>query len=65
MEIGDTVELKSGGPAMTVVDRVGEVHAAVPRVTVVWMDASDTLKSAILPVDSLDPVDCSDGGDGD
>jgi uncharacterized protein YodC (DUF2158 family) len=48
LEVGDVVKLKSGGPAMTV------LQVASPQtVKVVWFDPSDSLRTAEVTINSL------------
>jgi uncharacterized protein YodC (DUF2158 family) len=58
MNPGDVVQLKSGGPLMTVesVDQSG--------VICVWFDAKHNRKQERFPEATLKPYDEDDGGDG-
>ena len=48
LEVGDVVKIKSGGPAMTV------LQVASPQtVKVVWFDSSQSLRTAEVTINSL------------
>lgn len=48
LEVGDVVKLKSGGPAMTVLQ-----IASPQTVKVVWFDDAATLRTAEVTINSL------------
>lgn len=47
MKNGDVVQLKSGGPTMTIVDIVATI------ITVTWFDHFKEIKEAKFPVETL------------
>lgn len=51
-KVGDTVQLKSGGPVMTVVGE-GRDGSGIPRVSCTWFDANDNEKNGSYPEDAL------------
>jgi uncharacterized protein YodC (DUF2158 family) len=59
-EPGDTVQIKSGGPLMTV------VKATVAEVTCLWFsEQAGDVKTAAIPPVALDKVDLADDEDED
>lgn len=50
MKNGDVVQLKSGGPTMTIIDIVATI------VTVIWFDHFNIIKEAKFPVEALKVV---------
>lgn len=47
MKNGEVVQLKSGGPIMTIIDIVATI------VTVIWFDHFNIIKEAKFPVETL------------
>ena len=59
-KVGDVVQLKSGGPAMTVIDTKEEA-----AVECLWFgDVSETFRREILPVIALETVEFESGEGG-
>jgi uncharacterized protein YodC (DUF2158 family) len=50
--IGDTVQLKSGGPPMTVTG-YGKDEEGNPRVTCAWFDHEQNAKTGVFPVEAM------------
>lgn len=56
IKAGDIVQLKSGGPRMTV-SQVGErAHGAGPGAWCEWFDAKSTLQNAVFSPEALQVI---------
>jgi uncharacterized protein YodC (DUF2158 family) len=51
-KIGDTVQLKSGGPPMTVTG-YGKDEEGNPRVTCTWFDHEQNAKTGVFPIEAV------------
>lgn len=59
-KVGDTVQLKSGGPVMIVVGE-GRDGNGTPRVSCTWFDTNDNEKNGSYPEDALQTYSEEDG----
>jgi len=51
--VGETVELKSGGPIMTVIEAGSDAFAGEPHVSCKWFDSAGKVQSESFPPAAL------------